>query len=221
MIVNTLRYLLGGAIFVIICPILIYAFSFGKFGILWDFFVGSMAYIFYFPTYAVVLPIYSRCHLDDVSSATGLGARSAKLKETWKILKLMDVSKYFLWNSIFGVTLIILHQYILIKFFAIEFLLLFFIIIELIKIVPVLIYTFSYKCSLRSNPLAPSAEEVEQNSLSAEFRIFDTIKRFEEDLRVEIQYSFELAAEDIEYQDQVREASKEAKNVKDAKEIKA
>ena len=63
-----------------VLPILIYAFSFGKFGILWDFFVGTMAYIFYFPTYAVVLPIYARCHLDDITSAVGLGSRSAKLK---------------------------------------------------------------------------------------------------------------------------------------------
>lgn len=63
-----------------VLPILIYAFSFGKFGILWDFFVGTMAYIFYFPTYAVVLPIYARCHLDDITSAVGLGGRSAKLK---------------------------------------------------------------------------------------------------------------------------------------------
>jgi hypothetical protein len=75
-----MRFSLAGAIFVTVLPILIYAFSFGKFGILWDFFVGTMAYIFYFPTYAVVLPIYARCHLDDITSAVGLGGRSAKLK---------------------------------------------------------------------------------------------------------------------------------------------
>lgn len=209
---------MGGAVMVIMWPILLYTFAFGKFGILWDFFVGTMAYIFYFPTYAVVLPIYARCHLDNISSAIGLGARSGKLKDTWRIIKLMDVSKYFFWNVVVGVILIILHGYILIKFFAILFLLVIFIIIELVKIVPVLIYTISYKCSLRSNPLTPSPEEVEQNSLAAEFRIFNTIKRFEEDLRVEIQYSFELAAEDLEYQQQAREAIKEG--MKEGKEVK-
>lgn len=176
-IVNAMRFSLGGAIFVIILPILIYVFSFGKFAILWDFFVGTLAYVFYFPTYAIVLPIYARCHIDDISSASGLGGRSGKLKETWKIIKLVDVSKYFIWNVLMGVLLIALHGYILIKFFAIFFLTASFVIIELIRTVPVLISTISYKCSLRSNPLLPSPEEVEQNSQAAEYRIFDTIKR--------------------------------------------
>jgi hypothetical protein len=79
----------------------------------------------------------------------------------------MDVSKYFVWNVVTGVILIILHGYLLIKFFAIFFLLVSFIIIELIKIVPVLMYTISYKCSLRSNPLTPTPEEIQQNSLAA------------------------------------------------------
>lgn len=109
----------------------------------------------------------------------------------------MDVSKYFLWNVLFGAVLIALHGYILLKFFAILFFTSAFAIIELIRVVPVLISTVSYKCSMRSNPLAPTPEEVEMNSQAAEYRIFDTIKRLEEDLKVEIQYSFELAAEDI------------------------
>jgi cellulose synthase/poly-beta-1,6-N-acetylglucosamine synthase-like glycosyltransferase len=75
-----MRYALGGSIMVVLMPILIYAFAFGKFGIIWDFFVGALAYIFYFPTYAVVLPIYARCHLDDVGSASGAGGRSGKLR---------------------------------------------------------------------------------------------------------------------------------------------
>lgn len=79
-VVNGLRVSLGSAVLVLTLPILIYVFSFGKFAILWDFFVGTMAYIFYFPTYAIILPIYARCHLDDISSAAGLGARSGKLK---------------------------------------------------------------------------------------------------------------------------------------------
>lgn len=80
MVVNGLRVSLAAAIGVLLLPILIYVLSFGKFAIMWDFFVGTMAYIFYFPTYAIVLPIYARCHLDDISSAAGLGARSGKLK---------------------------------------------------------------------------------------------------------------------------------------------
>jgi hypothetical protein len=112
----------------------------------------------------------------------------------------MNVSKYFIWNSILAITLIILHGYILIKFFALLFLLVVFTIIELIRLIPVLIYTISYKCNMMSNPLKPGDEEIEENSLNNVFRVFNTIKKLEEDLRIEIQYSFELAAEDIEYQ---------------------
>lgn len=110
------------------------------------------------------------------------------------------MSKYFLWNVLFGAVLVALNGYILIKFFALYFLTASFTVIELIRVVPVLISTISYKCSLRNNPLKPTPEEVETNSQAAEYRIFDTIKRLEKDLKVEIQYSFELAAEDIEYQ---------------------
>lgn len=201
-VVNGLRTALAADIGVILLPIFIYVLSFGKFGILWDFFVGTMAYIFYFPTYALVLPIYARCHLDDISSVAGLGPRLGKLKETWKIIKLVDVSKYFIWNVLLGALLVALHGYILLKFFAILFFTSAFAIIELIRVIPVLISTISYKCAIRNNPLAPTPEEVETNSQAAEFRIFDTVKRLEEDLKVEIQYSFELAAEDIEYQAQ-------------------
>lgn len=68
--------------FVIIFPIIIYSIFFRKFGILWDILIGSISYIFYFPTYAVVIPIYAKCRLDDISSATvsNLGARTQKLK---------------------------------------------------------------------------------------------------------------------------------------------
>lgn len=198
----------------------IYACFFRKFGILWDLFVGSLSYIFYLPTYAAVIPIYARCRLDDISSATqgSLGAKNQRLRETWKILKLMDVSKYLVWNALLAVTLIILHGYILIKFFALLFLLVIFTLIELVRLVPVLIYTISYKCSMMNNPLKPSDQEIEENSLNNVFRVFNTVKRLEEDLRVEIQYSFELAAEDIEYQQEIKNEVKLGKEAEKGKE---
>lgn len=48
--------------------------------------------------------------------------------------------------------------------------------------------------------------------------MFNTVKRLEEDLRVEIQYSFELAAEDIEYQQEIKN---EVKLEKEAEKGKA
>lgn len=138
----------------------------------------------------------------------------------------MDVSKYFIWNVLFGAVLIALHGYILLKFFAVLLFTSAFAVIELIRVIPVLISTISYKCSLRTKPLTPTPEEVETNSQAAEYRIFDTIKRLEEDLKVEIQYSFELAAEDIEYQAQGKEEAKSVKKngkeeVKEEKTTKA
>ena len=51
-------------------PAFTYAFFFGKFGILWEVLIGSPSYIYYFPTYACIMPIYAKCRLDETSSAS-------------------------------------------------------------------------------------------------------------------------------------------------------
>ncbi len=71
------------------------------------------------------------------------------------------VFKYFFWNAIVAVILVILNGYLLIKFFSLLFFLMLFTIMELAKLIPVLIYTISYKCKMLSNPLKPSDQEIE------------------------------------------------------------
>jgi hypothetical protein len=58
------------------------------------------------------------------------------------------------------VTLIILSSYLLIKFFSLLFFLMLFTVMELVKLVPVLIYTISYKCTMLRNPLKPTDQEI-------------------------------------------------------------
>lgn len=180
LLVNCLRYAIASSTFVIILPVLVYSIFFRKLGILWDIIVGTASYIFYLPTYVAVLPIYSKCRLDDISSATkaNLGSRNQRLKETWQIIKIMYISKYFFWNAVVSVVLIILHANILIKFFLLLGVLVMFTIIQLIKLIPGIIYTISYKCNMSSNPLKPTEKEVLDNFTFNKERIFDVIKRF-------------------------------------------
>jgi hypothetical protein len=67
----------------------------------------------------------------------------------------------------------------LIKFFALLFLLIIFAIISLVKILPVVFYTMSYKCKMSSNPLYPTEAEVLENSSTGEIRVFGVIKTLE------------------------------------------
>jgi hypothetical protein len=41
--------------------------------------VGSPAYIYYLPTYCCIMPIYSKCRLDDVASK-GFLTKNEKIK---------------------------------------------------------------------------------------------------------------------------------------------
>jgi len=55
-------------------------------GIMWDVFVGIISSIFYFPTQITLMPIYSKCKIDEIYSGSK-GGKNAKMKDTWKILK--------------------------------------------------------------------------------------------------------------------------------------
>lgn len=152
-LVNLQLYAMIGSLFMLILPVLSFACFFRKLGVVWDIIVGVAAFIFYIPTYVAVMPIYARCHLDDLSSAGNLGKRNQKLKDSWKIIKMIDVSKYFIWNVIASAVLLLTSQYILVKFFVLLVFFLIFIISQLIRFVPVLIYEIGYKLNQSSNPL--------------------------------------------------------------------
>lgn len=193
-----LRVVIFTSVAVILIPMFFYSFAFGKYGVLWECIVGMPAYIFYFPTYTCILPIYARCRLDDIYSGedftSSVATRNQQLRETWNIVKMIDAGKYLVWNGIVGITLLLLHGILLVKFFILLFLLTMFTILSLIKQIPAIVYIIRYKCHKRDNPLEPSPEERQQNISEMKLRVFDTIQRFEDDFAFNIKESFEEAA---------------------------
>lgn len=79
MIAKLLRWSILSSVGVVILPIITYTIFFRKFGILWDYIVGSLSFIFYSPTYVNILSIYSKCRVDDVVSGSNSN-RNQKMK---------------------------------------------------------------------------------------------------------------------------------------------
>ncbi len=81
---SLLRIMIFLSIVVSLLPAIFYSFAFGKFGVLWETVVGIPAYIFYFPTYTCILPIYAHCRLDDIYSGdtfkSSAAARNQRLR---------------------------------------------------------------------------------------------------------------------------------------------
>ena len=69
---------------------------------------------------------------------------------------MIDVAKYLFWNLAVGVTLLILHSVLLVKFFMLLFLLTLFTILSLIKLIPSTVYIIRYKWHKRKHPLEPT-----------------------------------------------------------------
>ena len=78
--------------------------------VLWDIIFGSISFIFYIPTYLIILNIYAICRIDDISWGTkGLDAdssRNSPWKNSWRLIKFICVGKYLLWNIGIGLLLI-------------------------------------------------------------------------------------------------------------------
>ena len=77
--VNFLRWSILSSIVVIIFPVLVYSIFFRKMGIIWDICVGIFSTIFYFPTQITLMPIYSKCKIDDIYTGAK-GAKNMKMK---------------------------------------------------------------------------------------------------------------------------------------------
>ena len=63
---DSLTYLLYASCLLMLMPSLCYACVFGKFAIIWEVIIGFPAYLFYIPTEFIILPLFSKCRLDDV-----------------------------------------------------------------------------------------------------------------------------------------------------------
>lgn len=193
-VADILNFLLYICIVVMLLPSISYSIIFGKFAILWETFVGFPAYLFYVPTEFCVMPIYAKCRLDDVYGQNSAGAKNQKLRESWKIVKMTDVAKYLFWNIAIGITLLLLHGILLVKFFLLLIMIGLFILVTLIKWVPGFIFLLRYRFKKRKYPIEQQPEEREANISEMKLRIFDTIKSFEEDFTISIKDSFEEAA---------------------------
>ena len=117
--------------------------------------VGSPAYIYYLPTYCCIMPIYAKCRLDEVASS-GFLTKNQKIKESWKIVKMIDVAKYLIWNMILGAILIYLQSILLVKFFVTLILLFMFSVLSVAKWIPGLVYIIKYKMNEKEHTLEPS-----------------------------------------------------------------
>ncbi len=119
--IDIMRWILIGTTLVYAIPILIYVLLFKKANILWEIILGSFSFIFYGPTYLNILNIYSLCRIDDISWGTkGLdsaGSANSKLKDSWKLIKFVHVSKYVFWNIILSVVLLSLGSSYAPRFF--------------------------------------------------------------------------------------------------------
>ncbi len=107
--------------------------------------------MFYGPTYLNILNIYSLCRIDDISWGTkGLDSSSTKnnnLKDGWKLIKFVHVSKYVFWNIIISTVLLSLGNSYIPRFY-ITIVIVFVMAFSLtIKILVAIIYMIRYKLS--------------------------------------------------------------------------
>ena len=68
--VNALRYLIIGIFALYSVPILISIFAFRRFDFVWDILISTPAFIYYSPTYLMILNVYALCRIDDISWGT-------------------------------------------------------------------------------------------------------------------------------------------------------
>lgn len=119
--IDIMRWILIGTTLIYVLPILTYVFLFSKANILWEIILGAFSFVFYGPTYLNILNIYSLCRIDDISWGTkGLdsaGSANSKLKDSWKLIKFVHVSKYVIWNIILSVVLLSLGSSYTPRFF--------------------------------------------------------------------------------------------------------
>jgi chitin synthase len=71
---------------------------------------AALSFIFYNPTYFIILSFYALCRIDDISWGTkGLNnqnSKQSKMQDKWKLIKLIHVGKYTFWNITASVLLI-------------------------------------------------------------------------------------------------------------------
>jgi chitin synthase len=149
-LINIMRWLLVGSVLIYFLPILVYVLLFGNPHIFWEIILGYFSFLFYTPTYLEVLNIYSLCRIDDISWGTkGLdGAATADkgLLDSWKLIKMVHVGKYVIWNVILAAVLLTLGAGYEFRFY-ITLVLVSMIAVSLsVKVIVGIFYMLAYKC---------------------------------------------------------------------------
>ena len=145
-----MRWMLVGSILIYILPISLFIFLFRKLNILCEIILGSLSFLFYGPTYLIILNIYSLCRIDDISWGTkGLDSSSTKnanLKDAWKVLKFVHVSKYVIWNVILSAVLLTLGGSYVPRFFVTFGIMILIGVTMSVKVIVGLFYLLAYWC---------------------------------------------------------------------------
>jgi chitin synthase len=109
-LVTVLRYMLIASFVLYFVPVFIFWLMFCRFDPFCEVMLGFPAFLFYTPTYLIILNIYSLCKMDDMSWGTkGLEAESGDantLAKEWKLIKYIHVVKYLIWNIILAAVLV-------------------------------------------------------------------------------------------------------------------
>lgn len=117
-----MRWMLIGSTGIYALPIIVYLLLFGNLHILCEIIIGSFSFLYFGPTYLQILNIYSLCRIDDISWGTkGLDSGSSRnnnLKDSWRLIKFVHVSKFVVWNIILGVVLLTLGSSYTPRFFV-------------------------------------------------------------------------------------------------------
>ena len=202
-LIDLLRYFIITSMGLYIFPIVLYGLFFFRIKYIFEILTGTFSFLFYSPSYLALLNIYAMCRIDDISWGTkgldaSVGGKNTKLKETWKIVKMIDVAKFTFWNVSIGVALIVFDGYLIIKFFITLGLLVLFTFILSIKMVIGLCYLIKYKCIISRAENKANAKDAEEGDIlekkEMDMHIYDTIDSLQESINGYIKMSFEMAA---------------------------
>jgi hypothetical protein len=150
--------MLAASVLVFVVPITIFAAVFKRFNIVIEIVSGLFSLVFYCPAYLIILNIFALCRIDDISWGTkGLhlqeSNKSQSLRETWRVLKYIQVYKFIFWNIILGTVAISLGSEYSPRFFISLVLLSAILFVSVFKIILGVIYLLKYAfCKRMSLP---------------------------------------------------------------------
>jgi magnesium-transporting ATPase (P-type) len=201
--IDIMRWILIGSTVIYIVPIFTYLILFRKSHVLWEIVMGAFSFIFYGPTYLNILNIYSLCRIDDISWGTkGLdsgagGGKNAGLKDSWRLIKFIHVSKYVIWNIVLSVTLLSLGSSYQARFFITIIMVVMMAGTLSLKIVIGIIYMITYKIS----DARCCKDQKIPKITPGESRIKKIVDSYREEIEMEIRNYLNDAAEEYKKND--------------------